>query len=549
MVFRFFLVLFFSLVAAVPSASAQALSDLLKQAKELQNTRPDSAFQVVDRVCQQAKTNGLDRLEAQATLQLGDILYQQGTFTRALNYFQQARLRFEQAGDPLGEANALLSQGKVKYYVKQEKDALADFNRARAAYKTLGNREKLAETLGEIGHLYEKKQLLDSAHHYQQHALQIYRALNDRVGSADILENLGSIWEDLERYDSAQVYFTEARKINLSVNNRVALVSNLNNMGDVFRKTGRMDSALYWSRKSLDLASELEMEYQKSSALRDIGKTYQELGDLAMALQYKEQARELFEEIYSQENARQMAWLETLYHLDQKNAEIKALESEKRADSIRKAAAFGALAFILLMAVVVWSRQRLKLRKNQLIMEQQQKLHATELENARLDEDRLRVELENKQLQEKHLNLEIESQQRSLGARMLQLIEKNKLLEEVRLGFQEVQAVIPEKSQKKINKVVQRIDYSFNHDREWEEFRNSFEQIHTGFYDHLKGINAELTANDLRLCSLIKINLRSAEIAELLGISTDSLRVARYRLRKKLHLQRDQNLAESLLSM
>jgi len=47
----------------------------------------------------------------------------------------------------------------------------------------------------------------------------------------------------------------------------------------------------------------------------------------------------------------------------------------------------------------------------------------------------------------------------------------------------------------------------------------------------------------MRLIALLKMNLDSADIATLLGISTDSLRVSRYRLRKKLNMAQGDNLS------
>ncbi len=47
---------------------------------------------------------------------------------------------------------------------------------------------------------------------------------------------------------------------------------------------------------------------------------------------------------------------------------------------------------------------------------------------------------------------------------------------------------------------------------------------------------------DMRLLALLKMNLGSADISTMLGISQDSLRIARYRLRKKLNLDEGESL-------
>lgn len=542
--FLLFLVLSTPLIA-----QSQTVEGLIDSARVIQNSKPDSAYQIANRAYFLATEQEDDQSKSEINLLKGDILYSQGAFASALEYYLQAQKIAEENQNDIQVASVRLKIGRIKYYIKQQGSALEEFIYALHIFQENKLNELEAETYGELGNYYEKQENLDSAYYYQNQALQIYQTTDNALGKANILENLGSIWEDLEEYDSAFVYFNEAYQLNKKLNNQVELVSNLNNLGDVFRKTSRYDSAQYYSRKALNLAQSLDLDYQTSSALRDLGKIYQDQGDFEKAIEYKEEGRRLFEEIYSAESTRQLALMQTLYELQRKNAEINALEAQRENDAIKKTAAFILAALLTILAVVFLSRQRMKMRKNNQINEQQQQLIKSQLDNSKLEEERLKIELEHKKLQEDHLNLEYQMQQRSLAAHMLQLIEKNKLLEEVKQGIQDVGKDLDDQAQKKLNKVAKRIDSNFRHDKEWEEFRKSFESVHKEFFEKLKQINPDLTSNDLRICALIKINLRSNEIADLLGISIDSLRVARYRLRKKLTLGREDNLRNFILSL
>jgi len=49
--------------------------------------------------------------------------------------------------------------------------------------------------------------------------------------------------------------------------------------------------------------------------------------------------------------------------------------------------------------------------------------------------------------------------------------------------------------------------------------------------------------------ALIKMNLSSKDMALLFGISQDSLRVARYRLRKKLNIEQGENLSSFIQTL
>ena len=84
-------------------------------------------------------------------------------------------------------------------------------------------------------------------------------------------------------------------------------------------------------------------------------------------------------------------------------------------------------------------------------------------------------------------------------------------------------------------------------DEEWEEFLNYFKEIHPDFISKLM-INSEqkLSPTEIRLAMLLRLNLSSKEIASILRITPDSVRVARYRLRRKLIIKKKQDLSSFL---
>ena len=520
-----------------------------QDALSLEKTSPEKAYLKSYEALQKAEIEEDESLQAEIYHLLGTIFYDQGAFTQALEYYLQAERIYISLQDDAEVAHNRIALGKVYHYIKQEARARELFDLAKSHYEKSDGQKPLAMVYGEIGHLFEKASQYDSAMIYQDLALEVYSRLQDSAGMAVIYENIGSILEDQEDFEKARFYFKSAAQINEQLNNMVPWVSNINNVGDTYRKVNVLDSALYYSKKASFMAHQLELRYQESSALRDLGKIYFLMGHTAEAYDYEEQSRVLYEEVYSQESSRQMALLQTLYDVERKNSEISALENEKRIEKLNRNAMVAAAFGFLLIGGVVVSRQRLKIRNDRVLIEQKEELHRSAIENSELQASKLQVELDHKKLQEEHLNLELEGQQRALAARMLQLIEKNKLLEDLRNDIIAFEAEVPQKSKAEVKQLVNRINYSFNHDKSWEDFRKSFEQIHGDFFEKLKKSGHDLTSNDLRICALIRINLSSKDISSLLGISTDSLRVARYRLRKKLNIDQGENLRKFILSV
>ena len=85
-------------------------------------------------------------------------------------------------------------------------------------------------------------------------------------------------------------------------------------------------------------------------------------------------------------------------------------------------------------------------------------------------------------------------------------------------------------------------------DDEWEHFMQYFDEVHGDFSRRLRQEFPQLSPQDLKLCAYLRMNLSTKEIAQLLNITIRGVEIARYRLRKKLMLQRTVNLAEYILN-
>jgi DNA-binding CsgD family transcriptional regulator len=67
--------------------------------------------------------------------------------------------------------------------------------------------------------------------------------------------------------------------------------------------------------------------------------------------------------------------------------------------------------------------------------------------------------------------------------------------------------------------------------------------------ESLKQHHPDLTTNDTRLAALIKINLSQSNMAELLNITSESVRKARYRMAKKMNLESDQEMVDYIVRL
>src|SRR5690606_12477332 len=85
--------------------------------------------------------------------------------------------------------------------------------------------------------------------------------------------------------------------------------------------------------------------------------------------------------------------------------------------------------------------------------------------------------------------------------------------------------------------------------QDWDNFALHFNNVNSDFFNKLKDKFPDLTPNELKLCALIKMNLSSKEIAQLMNITIKAVEVGRYRLRKKLHISSETNLYDFLIQV
>ncbi|PIB34005.1 hypothetical protein BFP72_00440 [Reichenbachiella sp. 5M10] len=531
-----------------PQSNA-AVDSLLEQIKLRPQLGRDSSLFLARRALILSDELGYDFGIARSSHLLGAIFYKIGNLDLALNNLHNALHAYEKLKDTqhLAEATSMIGQ----VYLRSENfdQALVHLREASRLFTTLDDHRGEAQIQGQIGHLFEKSAQYDSALFYQHRALNYFSQHIDSTELALIYDNIGSIYEDLEVYDEAHKNFVIAYEYNHALGHTDDAIVNLNNIGDTYRKRGMYERALSVTRQAYDQALLQQNAYQIQSAARDLSLILLETEHYDSAYHYLDQSYSLNEMIFGQEIAHKIANAQSIFDLEQKQQTILLLEKEKAENRRIAIASFMAVAILLVLIAYSSYQKVAKTSKERKLLQTENELSKAELINAQLNEEKLRTELENKRLLEEQLQMDLEMKNSALSRSALHLIQKNEFLESLRTNLKKIKKSEKEDIHLKIRKLTKSIDLNFNMDEDWEEFENIFQQIHTEFFDQLRAKHPTLTNSEVRLCAMIHINLHSHEIASILNISSDSLRIARYRLRKKLGLEKGENLYNYIVSV
>jgi DNA-binding CsgD family transcriptional regulator len=214
------------------------------------------------------------------------------------------------------------------------------------------------------------------------------------------------------------------------------------------------------------------------------------------------------------------------------------------------------IALFLLAGYILIRMIRKHIEKEKEILKQNQKQELErkqrEFENEKLQAEQEIMNLRNEKLQiEVERNkTELEGRTRELAAIAMQITYKNELLNQLKHKLMRVsQKIDHDEARKQMVEMVRKLEEEHAHEEDWHLFEQHFDQVYENFLKRIKEIHPGLTPKDLKICAYLRMNLSSKEIAPLLNISVRGVEISRYRLRKKLGLERDENLIEYLMKV
>lgn len=518
------------------------LTVVLLKAESTIISEPDSSYFFANKALELSKEINDRILLARIHHLLGKLLYFKGIYSEsARNLLLAEELFVKEEFSPLLIDNYNY-RGKVAYKTQKIEDAVKLHQKAYDISLSNNDEIRQAISIGLIGFVHEKKQEYQKALNYQWTALSIFKKLEKEDLSAEINENLGSIYEDLEVFDSATFYFHRAFELNVETGDSLNLISIINNIGDVYRKGGQIEAGIIKSNEALLLSRILNQPYEESSALRDLAKSYFELNDFQKAYTFLDSSRVIYQDIYNKETATQMALMDELFQMKLKDQRISELEQVRAFDAKIQSLFMVLILFLVGTSWLIISKKNMQSKVKMQLLESEKEIMLTQ-------QKLMETELSNIQLRDETLRKEFDSNAKSLTAQTLHVIDKNKMLEGIRQKLQGLLDKDAREQKKNIRNLIKMIDFNFVQDTDWDDFKNNFEKVHGDFFRKLKSQSGDLTPSELRLASLMRMNLSSKDIASTLNISLDSLRISRYRLRKKLALEKGESLQQFILGI
>jgi tetratricopeptide (TPR) repeat protein/DNA-binding CsgD family transcriptional regulator len=386
-------------------------------------------------------------------------------------------------------------------------------------------------------------------HHYGL-VEKVSEELDDPAWIIRASDNIGNIYMRLGDYAKADEQYRKRDEMTLpeGIDKRDEIATHMVR-GQIFEGMGNFDEALREFANGLALCHELNDEVHHAGLLQLMGDVYIDQKRFAEARDAYQQAWNILDGLnhgarWSVLLSLAQAEFDLADYSQAQNHALRALEEEmNRQTHMNQHIAHHLLSQIyeeLGDATNALKHHKLytTAKEENVGAEQQKQMEQMKM---RGEIERAQKEREIMRLEKQRLEEEMQHKQKELAAMALHIVEKNQFLDSLKRDMQDVAQSLDGAARPAVKGLVRQVDTNIGSEDDWKAFEEQFEAVHHGFITKLAQRYPKLTRTELKVCALLKIQMSTKEIANILGTSTKNIEVHRYRIRKKLDMTVDQS--------
>jgi len=494
---------------------------------------------------------------AKAHNQVGVTFWRQGLYNLALNHYAEAAKIFHSLKKKDLEAWNFISIGNA--YFKQEiyDLALEQYNRALHIFTEIQDSNGMALSFNNMAMVSDERKQFDNALNFYMNAVELRKGRNPTFELSYSYNQLGKGYLNIGDVTKAMEYFGLGLTMAIEVQSTDNVARSYQNIaslyeikGDaeqaldnykkaiewddqpnlpglyltiaqIYRKQSQINSALEAAQKAAEIANFHHLIEEEAEAFKTISQIFTMMNKPEDALEALNRHLTVKDLVKRSEITKAITRMEISREAERRREELAIVQSEVSLKNLQRNAL---IAVALLLVIIIYGlihRYLYIKRMSKKVQDQQAQLHEQE---------------------QQQLNMEINQKKRELTTKAMTMAQNReftvKILDELKMvkskGESEVQG--------NVDKLINTINSYLETRDEWKEFELWFEEVHGDFFDKLSEAYPDLTPGDRKLCALLKLNLRSKEIASITQLTLGTIEEYRRRLRKKLNVPKDANL-------
>jgi len=520
----------YSFIKAEDKGKILHFQELLEKAEEMLKADPSKAIYYSNSAIVEAQKIENKSYITMAQATLGEAYMNQGDFNMGFEVLTNAM----ETCPP----DCLQIQAHIFVHLSGAYMKLRDLNQAftyvdKAAdiYQTLNDSLNLARCYNSRGLVYIQVPDNIRAEENFKEALSINRKMNDIKAVASNLNNL-CLYEGNTNEKINMLY--EAISINQSLGKSWSLGENYNNLGTQYYYAHDYAKALAALDTAMDYSKQINAKELISDNYRYKSWVYEARNDYANAYKYLLLLYETEKELLTMNEMRQIELNIIQKRLRDKEQQMVMQEQAFQIKNLRLWIFITILIVVALVLILSYAAYHYRHKKKIQLLEASKQLASQEKEL-------ISLKLRQSENEAKATQQELEHNHKALTNLAFFMRSRNDLLsqiqEKIKAGYK-LSSTETERYLKSINTYISQ----FNADDSETELL--IDEINGQFIQRLSGLHPNLSKNEQRLASLLRVGLSTKEIASIINSTPKTVNMARYRLRKHLNLETDDSLTE-----
>jgi tetratricopeptide (TPR) repeat protein len=474
---------------------------------EYQYTNKAEALLTADQAQRLAKDIGYSEGEALAYNSSAWTYVLMNDPVKAIEHYLYCLRIYETIGDLDGVACSYSNIGGVYMDVNNFQMAHEYYAKALSIWHKLGCKGCVMNTWFNIGLICQKEEDYTRAQRLYERSLSMAKNLKDTAMMVYTLLNTSEIYQVRKDYTNAFALRQQAFVMAEAAHNDEIIAEIYGSMSELYVIKKDVKQALELARKGLELSQRTQSTIYTMNNYNRLSQALYLARDYRNAFYYQSLYNTMRDSLSHAEGGQKLMKLEAAYQLEKKQTRLTAATQQYEYQRFRRNIVVIAIVCILVIGLLLYS-QRLASVSRQLEFNTQQ------------------------------LNLQVQN-----------LKAKSELLEKITQDAEELKKALPLQNEAKLNEVHTILLGSIITEDHWDRFKKSFEEVYPGFFGRIRYYYPDITASELRLAAFIRLGISLQEAATVLGISVDSLKKSRYRLKKKLSIPEGVGLDEFILRL
>lgn len=472
----------------------------------LTNNQFDSSRKYRELSYQQSVLSNNHRFMAVNLASKGLSFYKKSQYDSSIVYYHKALTFLEEYEHDYFHLSNIHNQiGGIYYFLENFPLAKYHFKQSLVYGEQLGSPQKVIESQNNLGACYSKLNEFDSAIFYLSQVINTSKEKNMLLTLSGAYTNVSQIYLKKGNLKEAKELQLKSIAIDDKRNDTYGLAIGYANLHEILLLQGKSSEAIQSLRKAFSFSEDAKTDEIKLACLDLFIAFFKQTKVLDSVVYYQQLKFDLNEKIKGERVKNTIEELKIKYETDllTKTNENLKLEGDIKQEKYQKQVIISLLTIILLIITILFFVSSIR--------NKQKKLKYQKLQN-----DKLKSEI----------------------LHFLSVIkDKNEIIERIKV----------DQTHDDITK--QAVINSLHNEDDWIKFQTGFSKLYPSFLDNLKQTSTELTINDERLASLIRLGLSNKEISEVLFITISGVKMAKNRLNKKINEEGEETITSFIKSL